>query len=139
MAEREVAEKKALVESWQELIHERREKDAAETLKQAVREKKDTCPELQGIASENEELAKRAKIMSDNIAAAEHHITEFKAAFADLDRDFKDLKSKYEILQATPEIGPSCCSIGPNCGASGSAWKRFDPPNRRWKRPIANS
>ncbi|HEV7221186.1 MAG TPA: mechanosensitive ion channel domain-containing protein, partial [Pirellulales bacterium] len=106
LAERSVAEKKALVESWQELIHDRRERDATEKLKQAVREKKDTCPELQGVAAENEEFAKRVKLMSDHIADAEHQINEFTSTRNDLVREYDDLKSKYEILQATPEIGP---------------------------------
>ncbi len=106
LAVRRVAEKKALVDEWQEVIHDRREEDATEKLKQATREKKDTCPELQIFAAENEDLAKRAKTTSDEIASAEHQISEFKNTLAELKREFTDLQARYGSLESTPEIGP---------------------------------
>ena len=105
-AERTVKEKKSLVEEWQEILHDLREEDAAAKLKQAVREKRDTCPELQGVAAENEDLAKRAKTLGDDSAASDHQLNEFRSALADLKRDFTGLQAKYDSLGQTPEIGP---------------------------------
>lgn len=105
-AERSVKEKKSLVEQWQEILHDLRKEDAAAKLSRAVREKKDTCPELQGVAAENEDLAKRAKTVGDDIATAEHQLTEFNSTLNDLAREYKSLQAKYDSLGETPEIGP---------------------------------
>ncbi len=84
LATRNVALKKAEVEAWQTIIQVRRAKDATRKVQQAVREKKQTSPELQGIAAENEELAKRVKTINDSIAVAEQQSNEFKNVLADL-------------------------------------------------------
>lgn len=106
LAERRVKQKKSLAEEWQEILHDLREEAAAAKLQQAVREKKDTCPELQGVAAENEELAKRVKVVNDEIASADHQINEFTSDLADLKREFPRLQAKYDSLGQTPEIGP---------------------------------
>lgn len=106
LAMRNVALKKAEVEAWQTIIQERRATDATRKLQQAVREKKQTSPELQGIAAENEELAKRVKTINDNISVAEQQSNEFKNVLADLKRNYAALKSRYNTFEATPEIGP---------------------------------
>ncbi|HUY89208.1 MAG TPA: mechanosensitive ion channel domain-containing protein [Pirellulales bacterium] len=106
LAERMVNQKKMLVEKWQEILHDLREDAAAEKLKQAVREKKDTCPELRGVAAENEDLAKRVKAVSDDIAAADRQINELTSSQNDLKREFPRLQAKYDSLGQTPEIGP---------------------------------
>ena len=106
LATRNVALKKAEVEAWQTIIQVRRAKDATRKVQQAVREKKQTSPELQGIAAENEELAKRVKTINDSIAVAEQQSNEFKNVLADLKRNYAALKSRYNTFEATPEIGP---------------------------------
>lgn len=105
-AARDVAVKKATVEAWQTIIHDRRADDATQKFQQAVRKKSDTSPELQGIAEENKELATRVKTISDSDAVAEKQVSEFTNVLADLKRDFASLKSRYSAFEATPEIGP---------------------------------
>lgn len=106
LALRHVALKKQLVEAWQKIIHNQRQHEAEIKLNQAKQEKQHTWPELRDLASENEELAKRAAKIGDEIAAASKRTVEFTNTLADLGREFKGVTDKVETLGLAPQLGP---------------------------------
>lgn len=106
LALRQVTLKKQLVEAWQKVIHNRRQREAEAKLNEAKQEKQDTWPELRGIASDNEELAKRVAKIGDEIAAASKRTVDFTNTLADLDREFTGVTDKVETLGLAPQLGP---------------------------------
>ena len=106
LALRQVTIQKQLVEAWQKVIHNRRQKEAEVKLNEAKQEKQHTWPELRDIAAENEELAKRVAKIGDEIANASKRTVDFTNTLADLGREFKGVTDKVETLGLAPQLGP---------------------------------
>ncbi|HEX7449345.1 MAG TPA: mechanosensitive ion channel domain-containing protein [Pirellulales bacterium] len=106
LALRQVTQKKRLVEAWQKIIHRRRQHEAEIKLNEAKQEKQHTWPELRDLASENEELAKRAAKVGDEIGAVSKRAVDFTNTLAELGREFKGVTDKVETLGLAPQLGP---------------------------------
>ncbi|MGH7138777.1 MAG: hypothetical protein ACREHD_23770, partial [Pirellulales bacterium] len=97
LAARRVAAQKREVETWQKVIHDRRQREAEAKLSTAKREKQLACPELRGVAEENEEFAQRVTKINNDIAAASKQTVEFTNAQSDLEREFIDVTKKVDL------------------------------------------
>ena len=104
-AERDVTVRKQMVDGWQKIIHQRRQLEAEAKLTSAKREKQLACPELRGVAEENEELARRVTKINNDVAAASKQTVEFTNALSDLEREFIDVKQKVDLGLAQ-QLGP---------------------------------
>lgn len=104
-AERHVAVLKQLVDAWQRILHQRRQREAEAKLSTAKREKQHAYPELRGVAEENEELARRVAQINNDVAAASKQTVEFANAQSDLKREFNDVVKKAELGLAQ-QLGP---------------------------------
>jgi potassium efflux system protein len=105
VAQRQVAIRKQMVEAWQKMIHQRRQREAEAKLSSAKREKQFVCPELRGVADENEKLASRVSQINNDVTAASKQTVEFKNALSDLEREFNDVAKKVDLGLAQ-QLGP---------------------------------
>lgn len=92
LVERGVAGHKRLVEAWQKAIYNRRQREAAAKLSSAQRERRFVSPELRRVAEENEELAKAATKINNDVAAVSKQTVEFTNALNEVDREYKNLE-----------------------------------------------
>ena len=106
LAERRVSEKKELVKTWQQILHDRRQQEAGERLKEAAEERKHSDGQLRGVAEENEQLAKRATQIGNDVSLVSQHVIDDRNALADLQRDFQGVTEKVDTLGLTQELGP---------------------------------
>lgn len=97
LAARRVAAQKHAVETWQKVIHDRRQREAEAKLSSAKREKQLACPELRGVAEENEEFARRVTKINNDIAAASKQTVEFNNAQNELGREFNHITEKVDL------------------------------------------
>lgn len=105
LAERKVAECKRLVDTWQGIVHVRRQREADAKLNSAKQEKRHAYPELRGVADENEKLAQRVSQVNDEVAAATKQTVEFTNALSDLEREFQGVTKKVDLGLAQ-QLGP---------------------------------
>jgi potassium efflux system protein len=105
LAERQVAQQTKLVEGWQQIIHRRRQQEAAEKVRQATSERMRAYPELRELAAANEKLAQRATDVGNQITAASQQTAEFNNTLAELQRDFQGVTEKIDVFGLTQELG----------------------------------
>jgi potassium-dependent mechanosensitive channel len=105
LAERNVAACKKLVDAWQTIVHEHRQREANARLKSAKQEKRHAYPELRPVAEENEKLAQRASQVNNDVAAATKQTVEFTNALSDLEREFQGVTKKVDLGLAQ-QLGP---------------------------------
>lgn len=105
LAERKVASRKRLVEGWQRIVHDRRQREAEAKLKSAKLERQKAYPELRGLADENETLARRVSEINNDVAAATKQTVEFTNALSDLEREFQGVTKKVDLGLAQ-QLGP---------------------------------
>lgn len=105
LAERRVAQQTKLVESWQQIIHRRRQQEAAVKVQQAATETMRAYPALRELAGENEKLAERATEIGNQITAASRQTAELNNSLAELQRDFQSVTEKVDVFGLTQELG----------------------------------
>ncbi|HUY32245.1 MAG TPA: mechanosensitive ion channel domain-containing protein [Pirellulales bacterium] len=106
LAERRVGEKKELVKNWQQILHDRRQQEAGERLKDAAEEKEHTDGRLRGVAEENEQLAQRATQIGNDASLVSQQVIDYRNAQEELERDFQGVTEKVDTLGLTQELGP---------------------------------
>ena len=106
LAERRVGVRKELLKNWQQILHDRRQQEAGERLKEAADVRKHSDGQLRGVAEENEQLAKRATQIGNDVSLVSQHVIDYRNALADLQRDFQGVTEKVDTLGLTQELGP---------------------------------
>ncbi|HEV3025259.1 MAG TPA: hypothetical protein VGX76_22465, partial [Pirellulales bacterium] len=105
LAQRRVAEKTELVKAWQQILHDRRQREAGERLKDAAEERRNSDGQLRTVAEENEQLAERATQIGNEVSLLSQQIVDDRNALADLSRDFQGVTDKVDTLGLTQELG----------------------------------
>jgi potassium efflux system protein len=105
LAQRRVGEKTELVKAWQQVLHERRQQEAGERLKEAAEERRNSDGPLRAVAEENEHLAKRATQIGNDVSLVSQQVVDDRNALADLTRDFQGVTDKVDTLGLTQELG----------------------------------